>query len=396
MALAKMIVSAITETLPGERLVAVTPASAAIIAKLGVEVVAQAGCGIKSHLNDEAYQKAGVSVATDRRDIISRSDVLLQVHALGGEPINQTDDVAALKPGTIIIGFADPLTSLQLVRTLAGRKVTLLAMELVPRITRAQNMDALSSLASIAGYRAVLLAACRLGKIFPMMITPAGTITASRVFVIGAGVAGLQAIATARRLGAQVSAFDVRPAVKEQVQSLGAKFVELPLNTANAQTTGGYAREQTAEEMQQQRKLMMHAVAGSDVVIATAAVPGKKAPILVTRDMVQAMAPGSVIVDLAAARGGNCELTRADEVIEVGGVTILGPTNIVAEAPVHASQMYASNVANLLKHLVKDGNIALDTNDQITREMLVLKDGEIVNERVKNLLETPTAAHGEK
>ena len=396
MALAKMIVSAITETLPGERLVAVTPASAAIIAKLGVEVVTQAGCGIKSHLNDEAYKKAGVSVATDRRDIISRSNVLLQVHALGGEPLNQTDDLAALKPGTIIVGFADPLTNLQLVRTLAGRNATLLAMELVPRITRAQNMDALSSLASIAGYRAVLLAACRLGKIFPMMITPAGTITASRVFVIGAGVAGLQAIATARRLGAQVSAFDVRPAVKEQVQSLGAKFVELPLNTANAQTTGGYAREQTAEEIQQQRTLMMHAVAGSDVVIATAAVPGKKAPILVTRDMVQAMAPGSVIVDLAAARGGNCELTRADEVVDVGGVTILGPTNMVAEAPVHASQMYASNVANLLKHLVKDGNIALDTNDQITREMLVLKDGEIVNERVKNLLETPTAAHGEK
>ncbi|NNM85610.1 MAG: Re/Si-specific NAD(P)(+) transhydrogenase subunit alpha [Phycisphaerales bacterium] len=391
-----MIVSAITETQLGERLVAVTPASATILAKLGVEVVAQAGCGIKSHLNDEAYQKAGVSVVADRRDIISRSNVLLQVHALGGEPLNQADDLAALKAGTIIIGFADPLTNPQLVRTLAGRKATLLAMELVPRITRAQNMDALSSLASIAGYRAVLLAAGRLGKIFPMMITPAGTITASRVFVIGAGVAGLQAIATARRLGAQVSAFDVRPAVKEQVQSLGAKFVELPLNTANAQTTGGYAREQTAEEIQQQRALMMHAVAGSDVVIATAAVPGKKAPILVTRDMVQAMSPGSVIVDLAAARGGNCELTRPDEVVDVGGVTILGPTNMVAEVPVHASQMYASNVANLLKHLVKDGNIALDMSDQITRDMLVLKDGETVNERVKSLIEAPAAGHGDK
>lgn len=394
--MAKIIVSAITETLLGERLVAVTPASAGSIVKLGIEVVAQAGCGIKCHLNDEAYQKAGVSVSNDRRDIISRSNVLLQVHALGSDPVKQADDLAALNPGTMIIAFADPLTNFQLVRTLAGRKVTLLAMELVPRITRAQNMDALSSLASIAGYRAVLVAAYHLGKIFPMMITPAGTITASRVFVIGAGVAGLQAIATARRLGAQVSAFDVRPAVKEQVQSLGAKFLELPLNTADAQTTGGYAREQTAEEIQQQRTLMMHAVAGSDVVIATAAVPGKKAPILVTREMVQAMSPGSLIVDLAAAHGGNCELTRPDEVVDIGGVTILGPTNMVAEAPVHASQMYASNVANLLKHLVKDGSIALDMSDQITRDMLVLKDGEIVNERVKNLPEMQVAAHGAK
>ncbi|MGC8624822.1 MAG: Re/Si-specific NAD(P)(+) transhydrogenase subunit alpha [Phycisphaerae bacterium] len=386
-----MIVSAIAEILPGERMVALTPVVAAGLVKNGLEVRIQAGAGLAAGFPDAAYEKAGAEVVGNRTQILQRTDILVQVHALGSNPEAQQADLKALKHGVVIIGFADPLTDKTAMRTLAQYGVTLLAMELVPRITRAQSMDALSSLASLAGYKAVLLGAERLGKIFPMMITAAGTITPAKVFVIGAGVAGLQAIATARRLGAQVSAFDVRPAVKEQVQSLGARFVELPLQAAEAQTPAGYARQQTEEEQRRQRELMTRSVGEADVVISTAAVPGKKAPVLISEEMVAAMEPGSIIIDLAAARGGNCAVTRPDAVVDYHGVTILGPTNLPATVPVHASQVYANNMLNVLKHLAKNGQWKLDDQDQITHDMLVMRDGTIVNERVREVLELPQA-----
>ncbi|MDA8377094.1 MAG: Re/Si-specific NAD(P)(+) transhydrogenase subunit alpha [Planctomycetia bacterium] len=384
-----MIVAAVKEVFTGERMVALTPAAAASLIKNSLEVRIQAGAGMAAGFPDAAYEKVGAEVVENRISILQHADILVQVHALGSNPELQRADLTALKRGVAIIGFADPLTDKTAMRTLAQYGVTLLAMELVPRITRAQSMDALSSLASLAGYKAVLLGAERLGKIFPMMITAAGTITPAKVFVIGAGVAGLQAIATARRLGAQVSAFDVRPAVKEQVQSLGARFVELPLQAAEAQTPAGYARQQTEEEQRRQRELMTRSVGEADVVISTAAVPGKKAPVLISEEMVATMDPGSVIIDLAAARGGNCALTRPDEIVDYHGVTILGPTNLPATLPVHASQVYANNMVNILKHLAKNGQWKLDDQDQITHDMLVMRDGNIVNERVREILELP-------
>ena len=384
-----MIVSAIKENFPGERMVALTPAAAAGLVKLGLEVHIQPGAGVAAGFTDAAYEKAGVHLSVDRTELLKQADILVQVHALGSHPEVQGPDLAAVKRGIHIIAFADPLTDKPAMQLLSQCGATLLAMELVPRITRAQSMDALSSMASLAGYKAVLIAAEKLGKIFPMMITAAGTITPAQVFVIGAGVAGLQAIATARRLGGQVSAFDVRPAVKEQVQSLGARFIELPMQAAEAQTPAGYARQQTAEEQQRQRELMAHSVSEADIVISTAAVPGKKAPVLISEDMVAAMEAGSIIVDLAAVRGGNCALTRGDEIVTYHDVTILGPTNLTATLPIHASQMYANNIANVLKHLIKNGQCQLDMQDQITREMLVMRDGVIINQRVRELLELP-------
>ena len=292
------------------------------------------------------------------------------------------------------MGFAEPLTSGAVAREIAARGALLVAMELVPRITRAQSMDALSSMATIVGYKAVVLAANALPRMFPMLNTAAGTVTAARVFVVGAGVAGLQAIATARRLGARVEAYDVRPAVKEQIQSLGARFVELPLETADSQDAGGYARAQDEAFYRRQREMMLKTVAATDAVITTAAIPGKKAPVLVTAAMVAAMPAGSVIVDLAAERGGNCELTRPDETVVRHGVTILGPTNLASTVPYHASQMYARNIVTLIQHLVRrdkgpDGKptgpakFVFDMDDEITKEILVTKDGEVVHPRVR-------------
>ncbi len=384
-----MIVSALKEVFPGEQMVALTPAAAASLVKQGMEVHIESGAGVAAGFPDAAYAKAGATVVPDRITLLRQTDILVQVHALGANTSASGADMAELKRGVVIIAFADPLTDKSAMQLLSQSAVTLLAMELVPRITRAQSMDALSSMASLAGYKAVLIAAEKLGKIFPMMITAAGTITPAKVFVIGAGVAGLQAIATARRLGAQVSAFDVRPAVKEQVQSLGARFIELPLQAAEAQTPAGYARQQTAEEQRRQRELMAHSVSEADIVISTAAVPGKKAPILISDDMVAGMEAGSIVVDLAASRGGNCSLTRPDEVVVHQGVTILGPTNLTATLPVHASQMYANNMVNVLKHLVKNGQCLLDLQDQITREMLVMREGVILNPRVRELLGLP-------
>jgi NAD(P) transhydrogenase subunit alpha len=317
-------------------------------------------------------------VVKDAVSLLGDADAVLKVQA------PSTDEVVMLKSGSVLISFLQPATQGELVKALAKRGVTAFSLELLPRISRAQSMDALSSQASAAGYKAVLMAAGRLGKFFPMMMTAAGTVAPARVLVMGAGVAGLQAIATARRLGAVVSAYDVRPAVKEEVQSLGATFVELALESQQGE--GGYAREQSEEFLRKQRELIGEHVAKSDVVITTAAVPGRRAPLLVTGDMVKAMRPGSVVVDLASDTGGNVELTQAGHDIDVGGVTIMGTRNVPSTMPLHASQLFARNVMNLLLHLVKDGAVTLDFQDEITKGSCVTHGGEIVNERARQLI----------
>jgi NAD(P) transhydrogenase subunit alpha len=382
-----MIVAALRETFPGECRVALIPASVPPLVKAGWTVRVEAGAGQAAGFTDAQYAEKGAQVVSRAEAL--QADCLLQVRTLGANPVAGRADLANLRSGQVVIGLCDPLSQPGSANELAERGVTLFALELVPRISRAQAMDVLSSQASIAGYRAVLLAATTLPKIFPMMTTAAGTITPARVFVFGAGVAGLQAIATAKRLGAVVSATDVRAAVKEQVQSLGAKFVESSAAPAGAaaEAAGGYARAMDEDFYQKQREAMREVVAGQDVLITTAAIPGKPAPTLVTAEMVAAMAPGSVIVDLAAERGGNCELTKPGETVVVNGVTILGPTNLVAEVPNHASQMFAKNVTTLLGHLTtKEGAWNIDTKDEITRDTLVAKDGQVVNEAVRELL----------
>jgi NAD(P) transhydrogenase subunit alpha len=367
------------EQFPGERRVALVPASIAALTKAGFDVLIERGAGERAGFPDSAYQEKGAQIAASRADVFA-ADVVLQVRA---------GDFGLMRQGQIVIGMADPLGSPETVRDVAAAGATAFALELIPRITRAQSMDVLSSMATIAGYKAVLLAAETLPRMFPLLTTAAGTITPAHVFIVGVGVAGLQAIATARKLGAVVEAYDVRPAVKEQVQSVGAKFVELPLETGQAEDKGGYAKAQDEAFYQRQREMMARVVASNDVVITTAVVPGKKAPVLVTADMVRGMAPGSVVVDLAAERGGNCELTRADQVVVEKGVTILGPTNLPSTVPYHASQMYAKNITTFLLHLVKDGAVKLDANDEITRDTLIAKGGEVVNARVRQALGLP-------
>ena len=372
------------EQFPGERRVALVPASIAVLKKAGFDVLIERGAGERAGFPDSAYQEKGAQIAASRADVFG-ADVLLQVRA---------GDLAQMRQGQVVIGMADPLGSPDTVREIAARGVSAFALELIPRITRAQSMDVLSSMATIGGYKAVLLAANTLPRMFPLLTTAAGTITPAHVFIVGVGVAGLQAIATARKLGAVVEAYDVRPAVKEQVQSVGAKFVELPLETGQAEDKGGYAKAQDEAFYQRQREMMARVVASNDVVITTAVVPGKKAPVLVTADMVRGMAPGSVIVDLAAERGGNCELTRADQVVVEKGVTILGPTNLPSTVPYHASQMYAKNITTFLLHLVKDGAVKLDPADEITRDTLIAQGGEVVNPRVRQALGLPELVAG--
>jgi NAD(P) transhydrogenase subunit alpha len=367
------------EQFPGERRVALVPASIPPLKKAGFDVLVERGAGERAGFPDSAYQDKGAQIAASRAAVFA-ADVVVQV---------RVGDFGNMRSGQIVIGMADPLSSPEPVRELAARGVTAFALELIPRITRAQSMDVLSSMATIGGYKAVLLAASTLPRMFPLLTTAAGTITPAHVFIVGVGVAGLQAIATARKLGAVVEAYDVRPAVKEQVQSVGAKFVELPLETGQAEDKGGYAKAQDESFYRRQREMMARVVAANDVVITTAAIPGKKAPVLVTADMVRGMAPGSVIVDLAAERGGNCELTRPDEVVVEQGVTILGPTNLPSTVPYHASQMYAKNVTTFLTHLIKDGAVKLDTSDEITRDTLIAHAGEVVNARVRTALGLP-------
>jgi NAD(P) transhydrogenase subunit alpha len=367
------------EQASGEQRVALVPASIPSLKKAGFDIAIERGAGDRAGFPDAAYVEKGVQIAASRGDVLA-ADIVLQVRVA---------EFAHARAGQVIVGMADPLGTPETAREGASRSVTLFALELMPRITRAQSMDVLSSMATIAGYKAVLLAANSLPRMFPLLTTAAGTVTPAHVFVVGVGVAGLQAIATARKLGAVVEAYDVRPAVKEQVQSVGAKFVELPLDTAQAEDKGGYAKAQDESFYQRQREMMTRVVAANDVVITTAVVPGKKAPVLVTADMVRGMAPGSVVVDLAAERGGNCELTQPDRVVVEHGVTILGPTNLPSTVPYHASQMYAKNITTFLLHLAKDGAITVDTNDEITRETLVARGGEIVNPRVRAALGLP-------
>ena len=385
-----MIVGVPKETFPGERRVAVVPSVVPALTKASLDVLIESSAGTVAGFPDAAYTDAGARVAPSRAQLFADADIVLQVRSPGAADDAGRADLELLRPGQAIIGLSDPLGEPAAARAVAERDVAAFSMELIPRITRAQSMDVLSSMASIAGYKAVLLAAAALPRMFPMMMTAAGTITPAKVFVVGAGVAGLQAIASARRLGARVEAYDVRPAVKEQVESLGASFVELPLETEGAEDAGGYAKAQDETFYQRQRETMARVVAASDVVITTALIPGKTAPILVTAEAVAGMSPGSVVVDLAAERGGNCELTQADEtVVTDSGVTILGPTNLPSTVPYHASQMYAKNISTLLLHLVKEGALALDMDDEITAGTLVSRDGAVVHPRICDLLGMP-------
>ncbi|HET7747712.1 MAG TPA: NAD(P) transhydrogenase subunit alpha [Vicinamibacteria bacterium] len=376
-----MRVAVLKESQPGERRVALVPGALAPLIKAGVDIVVEAGAGAAAGYPDTDYTGKGATVAPDRAAALAGADVVAMVRPLGGErPLED------LRPGQVVVGFLDPLGRPENARRLAEAKLTAFALELVPRTTRAQAMDVLSSAATIVGYQAVLLAAEALPRMFPMMMTAGGTLAPARVFVIGGGVAGLQAIATARKLGAVVQAYDIRPAVKEQVHSLGAKFVELPLEAGETQDAGGYARAMDEAFYRKQRELMGRVVAGSDVVIATAAVPGKKAPVLVTREHVEAMPPGSVVMDVAAEQGGNCEVTVAGETISHHGVTVMGPVNLAATVPYHASQMHGRNVASFLALLVKDKALRIDTADDIVRETLVSRDGAVVSPRVREAL----------
>lgn len=376
-----MLVGVAREVCPGEGRVALIPASIPALTKGGLRVVVEAGSGEAAGYPDARYAEKGAEIAPSRDQALA-ADVILQVRSAGANGHCAQSDLYRVRPDQVFIGMCDPLGEPSAISEWATRGATLFALELLPRISRAQSMDVLSSMATLSGYRAVLLAATALPKMFPMLMTAAGTIQPAKVLVVGAGVAGLQAIATARRLGAVVSAYDVRPAVKEQVQSLGARFVEVPLETAAAEGAGGYARQMDDAFYRRQRELMHRVVAENDVVITTALIPGQKAPVLITAEMVAAMAPGAVIVDLAAERGGNCELTQPDETVVERGVTILGPTNLPSEVSYHASQMYAKNISNFLLHLVKDGRLLVDLDDEITRETLVARDGQVVHPRV--------------
>ena len=374
-------IGVLKETLAGERRVAITPKVLDVLTKAGAEILVEAGAGLEAGYSDQEYITKGAKIAPNAAAVAEASQILLTVRVPA--------PAGLVKKGQIVIGMADPLSDPQLSGQYAQAGATLFSLELVPRITRAQSMDVLSSMASIAGYKAVLIAASALPRLFPMMSTAAGTVPPARVLVIGAGVAGLQAIATARRLGAVVSGYDVRAAVKEQIESLGAKFVNITIG-ASGEGQGGYARALTDEEIRSQREQMAAVIKEQDVVITTAAVPGRKAPILVTREMAQGMNPGSVVVDLAAERGGNCELTCAGETIVDHGVTIIGPVNLPATVPNHASQMYGRNVVTFLKNMMtKEGALNIDLNDEITRDSLVVRDGAVVNTRVQELLGTP-------
>ena len=383
-----MIIGIVKETFPGERRVALVPNVIPNLTKAKLEVLIEPGAGQSAGYPDDTYHEKGARIAADRNEVLASADILLQVRAAGANPEAGQADLDRLRAGQVVIGMLDPLWDPPSAKQLAERQVAAFALELLPRITRAQSMDVLSSMATIAGYKAVLLAAGVLPKMYPMMMTAAGSIAPAKVFVVGAGVAGLQAIATTRRLGAVVRAYDVRPAVKEEVQSLGAKFVELGLESEEGGGKGGYAKAMGDEFYRRQREVMTNVVAESDVVITTAAIPGKKSPVLITADMVKAMAPGSVIVDLAAERGGNCELTQPDQTVVEHGVTILGPINLPATIPFHASQMYAKNISTFLLNLVKDGQLNFNMDDEIIRDTLVCRDGKVVLPRVLELLKS--------
>ena len=387
-----MIVGVPRETFPGERRVALVPTVVPTLRKVGIEVMVETGAGAEAGYPDALYAEKDAKIAAARSEVFGAADIVVQVLCYGSNDKTGRADLPLLRRDQVLVGFLRPMGSAEIVKEIAGTGVSAFAIELMPRTTRAQSMDALSSMATICGYKSIVIAADTLPRIFPMLTTAAGTITPARVFVIGAGVAGLQAIATARRLGAVASAYDLRPAAKEQVLSLGGRFVELPIEAKDAQDAGGYARPQDESFYQRQRELLAQVVAESDVVLTAAVIPGKKSPVLVTREMVQGMAPGSVIVDLAAERGGNCEVTRPGEKVVEYGVTIIGRINVASSVPYHASQMYARNVTAFLSLLVKDGKLQLNLADEIIRDTLVTRSGEIVNDRVREFYALPGLA----
>jgi NAD(P) transhydrogenase subunit alpha len=384
-----MIVGVPRESFPGERRVALVPAAIPNLTKAGLEVVVETGAGAAAGYPDADYAAKGAKIAANRAEVFRAADIVTQILCYGSNDKTGKADVPLFRNGQLLIGFLRPLGSIETIREIAAKGVTSFSVELMPRTTRAQSMDVLSSMATICGYKAVVLAADTSPRIFPMLTTAAGTITPGRVFVIGAGVAGLQAIATARRLGAVASAYDLRPAAKEQVHSLGGRFVELPIEAKDAEDARGYARAQDETFYKRQRELLGKVVAESDVVISAAVIPGKKPPILVTKEMVASMAPGSVIVDLAGERGGNCELTRPGEIVVEYGVTIIGWFNLASTVPYHASQMYARNVSAFLLYLVKDGKLQLNMDDEIVRETMLTRGGEVVNARVREFFSLP-------
>ena len=377
-----MIVSVLKEKYPDEKRVALTPRHVSALAQAGADVVVESGAGSQALHEDEEFASQGARIESDRRRILSEADVLLVVRGPGSDPNFASADLDVLRAGTALVGFLEPLAAPEAMQSLAKRRLAVFSMELMPRITRAQSMDALSSMATIAGYKAVLLAAQHSPRMFPLMMTAAGTLTPARLLVLGAGVAGLQAIATARRLGAVVEAYDVRPAVKEQVESLGARFVELKLDAGDAETSGGYAAAQSEEFYRRQRDLLADHLSESDLVITTAAVPGKQAPILISEEMFTRLRPGSVIIDLAAEKGGNCTLTEPGKRVVRNGVTVIGPTNLPSDVPVQASQMYSKNVSAFLGEILKDGSLHLDLENEIVQGTLVANEGRLVHPAV--------------
>ena len=385
-----MIVGVVREKCPGERRVALVPSNAQDILKIADKVLIEVGSGMSAGYDDKKYLEKGANIEVDRKKILASCDVLFSIRSAAAlkEVEAGAQDIAVLKEGATVIGNLNPYKPHFLFDKMAEKNMTAFSMELIPRITRAQGMDVLSSMANLAGYKAALLGATTLSKMFPMMMTAAGTVVPSRVFVVGVGVAGLQAIATARRLGALVSAYDVRPAVKEQVESLGAKFVDMKLETNQTEGSGGYARKMDEEFYRKQRELMTSVLAETDVVITTAAIPGKSAPILITAEMVSALPRGSVIVDLAAERGGNCELTRPGETVEAEGVTILGPLNVPASLPYHASQLFSKNITVYLDHIVKQNGIEDTPEDEIIQASRILHKGELIHEQIIRNVET--------
>ncbi|HIE65124.1 MAG: Re/Si-specific NAD(P)(+) transhydrogenase subunit alpha [Nitrospira sp.] len=381
-----MIIAVPKEIIKGENRVAATPDSVGKMIKKGLEVRVESGAGQSAFFSDSDYENAGAKIVPDAASLYADADIVIKVQ----RPVfNETcgkEEADLMKEGAVLITMLQPLSHPETAQKLASRKVSAFSMDLIPRITRAQRMDVLSSMSSLAGYKAVLIAAASFGKFIPMMTTAAGTLPPAKVLIIGAGVAGLQAIATAKRLGAQVEAFDTRPAVKEQVQSLGATFVELELGDGETEDHGGYAKELSAEHHQKELALIHEHVKGADVVITTALIPGKKAPLLITAEMVSDMKKGSVIIDLAAELGGNCELTRAEEEVLAHGVTIIGVVNLPASLPIHASQMYAKNMTYFFLHLYVNNELTINLDDEITKGALVTHQGKIVNDAVKALV----------
>jgi proton-translocating NAD(P)+ transhydrogenase subunit alpha len=369
-----MVISVPKETAERERRVALVPEVIPTLIKLGLDVIVQPAAGLAAGFADSSYAEKGARIEPN---VFDKVDILLKVQP------PTVDEIEKIKEGTTLIGFLQPYTNIAGIQALASRHVTAFSMELMPRIARAQPMDSLSSMSTVSGYKAVLIAANHLPKFFPLLMTAAGTITPARVFVIGAGVAGLQAIATAKRLGAVVEAYDTRPAAKEQVESLGAKFAHVDLEAKGAEDQRGYARTQSEEFYSRQQQMMREYVTAADVVIATALVPGERAPVLITEEMIRGMRSGSVIVDLAAEQGGNCALTQPDQETVKHNVLIIGPTNLPSTLPLHASQLYAKNVTNFLKHLLKDGAIHIDLNDELTRGPLITRQGKILHEAIK-------------